>query len=97
VPFLCNADQQRMLRDRDDHPAKLPETSAGMISTAIEDRPSDTRVTVHHVAATSDRRARRCGSQPVPLDRAFTEGAYSAEPPYEPPTVPTSASTVPGR
>lgn len=45
--YLCDPEQQEMLRNRGDDPGKLPGIYARMINTAISDRPADMRITMH--------------------------------------------------
>ena len=45
--YLCDAEQRQMLKERGDNPDKLPGIYAAMINSAITDRPSDMRITMH--------------------------------------------------
>lgn len=47
LAYLCDPEQRRILRERGDDPAQLPRIYAGMINTAIADRPADMIVTMH--------------------------------------------------
>jgi 5-methyltetrahydropteroyltriglutamate--homocysteine methyltransferase len=45
--YLCDPEQRQMLRDRGDDPEHQPEIYAGMINTAVKDRPADMAITMH--------------------------------------------------
>jgi len=45
--YLCDPAQREMLRSRGDDPEKQPEIYAGMVSEALNDKPSDLTVTMH--------------------------------------------------
>ncbi len=45
--YFCDPAQRKMLADRGDDPAKLPEDYAGMINRALAGRPQDLTVTMH--------------------------------------------------
>jgi 5-methyltetrahydropteroyltriglutamate--homocysteine methyltransferase len=45
--YFCDPGQRKMLADRGDDPAKLPEDYAGMINRALADRPKDLTITMH--------------------------------------------------
>jgi 5-methyltetrahydropteroyltriglutamate--homocysteine methyltransferase len=47
LAYLCDPEQRQMLRDRGDDPERLPAIYAGMINTAIADRPADMAITMH--------------------------------------------------
>jgi 5-methyltetrahydropteroyltriglutamate--homocysteine methyltransferase len=47
LAYLCDPEQRQMLRDRGDDPEKLPRIYAGLINTAISDRPADMTITMH--------------------------------------------------
>ena len=47
LAYLCDPEQRRMLTDRGDDPERLPDIYAGMINTAISDRPSGMTITMH--------------------------------------------------
>ena len=45
--YLCDPDQQEMLRARGDDPARQPEIYAGLVRAALADKPADLVVTMH--------------------------------------------------
>jgi len=45
--YLCDPEQQKMLKDRGDDPGKLLAVYANMINTAISARPAGMRITMH--------------------------------------------------
>jgi 5-methyltetrahydropteroyltriglutamate--homocysteine methyltransferase len=45
--YLCDADQRKMLKDRGDDPDDQLNHNIGMINTAVANRPSDMRITMH--------------------------------------------------
>lgn len=45
--YFCDPVQRKMLADRGDDPARLPEIYAGMINQALAGRPKDLTVTIH--------------------------------------------------
>jgi 5-methyltetrahydropteroyltriglutamate--homocysteine methyltransferase len=45
--YLCDAEQRKMLVDRGDDPAQLPQSYAKMINAAVSDIPADMRITMH--------------------------------------------------
>ncbi len=47
LAYLCDPEQQKMLRERGDDPDQLPGIYAGMINTAIRDRPAGMTITMH--------------------------------------------------
>ena len=47
LAYLCDPSQRGMLKERGDDPERLPEIYAGMINTAISDRPGDMTITMH--------------------------------------------------
>jgi 5-methyltetrahydropteroyltriglutamate--homocysteine methyltransferase len=47
LAYLCDPEQRRKLKDRGDDPDALPHIYAGMINTAISDRPHDMVITMH--------------------------------------------------
>jgi 5-methyltetrahydropteroyltriglutamate--homocysteine methyltransferase len=47
LAYLCDPEQREMLKARGDDPEKLPQTYAGLINTAISDRPSGMTITMH--------------------------------------------------
>jgi len=47
LAYLCDPEQRQMLKARGDDPEKLPQIYAGLINTAISDRPSGMTITMH--------------------------------------------------
>jgi methionine synthase II (cobalamin-independent) len=47
IAYLCDPEQRQMLQDRGDDPSLLPAIYAGMINSAIQDRPAEMRITMH--------------------------------------------------
>jgi len=47
LAYLCDPEQRQMLKDRGDDPEQLPGIYAGMINTAISNRPADMTITMH--------------------------------------------------
>jgi len=47
LAYLCDPEQRQILRARGDDPEKLPQIYAGLINTAISDRPSGMTITMH--------------------------------------------------
>ena len=47
LAYLCDPEQRQMLKDRGDDPGQLPSIYAGLINTAISDRPPDMTITMH--------------------------------------------------
>ena len=45
--YLCDPEQREMLKARGDDPGMQPSIYAGMINTAVRDRPKDMRITMH--------------------------------------------------
>ena len=45
--YLCDPEQREMLRQRGDDPEKQPEIYAGLVRTALADKPKDLTVTMH--------------------------------------------------
>lgn len=45
--YFCDPAQRQMLKERGDDPEKLPAIYAGMVETAIKDRPKDLAITMH--------------------------------------------------
>jgi 5-methyltetrahydropteroyltriglutamate--homocysteine methyltransferase len=47
LAYLCDPEQRQILRARGDDPEKLPQIYAGLINTAISDRPAGMTITMH--------------------------------------------------
>ena len=47
LTYLCDPSLRKLITDRGEDPATLPETYAGMINAAISDIPSDMTITMH--------------------------------------------------
>jgi 5-methyltetrahydropteroyltriglutamate--homocysteine methyltransferase len=45
--YLCDPEQRKMLAERGDDPQKQPDIYAGMVRTALKDKPADLTVTMH--------------------------------------------------
>lgn len=45
--YLCDPEQRQMLKDRGDDPEKQPDIYAGMVRTALADKPADLTITMH--------------------------------------------------
>jgi 5-methyltetrahydropteroyltriglutamate--homocysteine methyltransferase len=47
LAYLCDTEQRRMLAERGDDPAKLPEVYADMVNRAVAGRPKDMTIAMH--------------------------------------------------
>lgn len=45
--YLCDPEQRQMLKDRGDDPVKQPDIYAGMVRTALANKPADLAITMH--------------------------------------------------
>jgi 5-methyltetrahydropteroyltriglutamate--homocysteine methyltransferase len=45
--YLCDPEQRKMLKERGDDPVKQPDIYAGMVRTALKDKPRDLTITMH--------------------------------------------------
>ena len=45
--YLCDPEQRQMLKDRGDDPEKQPDIYAGMVRTALANKPADLAITMH--------------------------------------------------
>ena len=45
--YLCDPEQRKMLAERGDDPQRQPDIYAGMVRTALKDKPTDLTVTMH--------------------------------------------------
>ena len=45
--YLCDPEQRQMLKDRGDDPEKQPDIYAGMVRTALANKPADLTITMH--------------------------------------------------